>query len=68
MNESIDLWNASLPLRGWFYLVSPAESTPEPGKVIDFVGLSIPLFGVAILLEFILSPITKKRIRNGVIL
>jgi len=63
MTEKTDFWQLSLPVRGWFYLVSPSESTPKPGNVIDFVNLSIPLFVVAVIIEFAISPWTKKRIR-----
>ena len=63
MNKTVDFWKLSLPIRGWFYCVLPSESTPTPGSEIDFVNLSIPLFIAAIILEFIASPWTKKRIR-----
>jgi hypothetical protein len=53
MNKTIDYWEISKPVRGWFYLVTPAESTPPPGEYIDFVGMSIPIFGVAFILELI---------------
>jgi len=50
-------------VRGWFYLVGRKESTPPPGEEFDFVSISIPLFILAILVEFIASPFTGKRIR-----
>lgn len=48
--------NVWLPMRAWFYLVTPEESTPKPWtREPDFLELSGPLWGLLILIEVLLN-------------
>jgi hypothetical protein len=60
MAETIDFWNilrdnVSFPIRGWFYFVTPEESTPAPFHIYpNALELSTNLFGIAILIEMVI--------------
>jgi len=45
----------SFPIRGWFYFVTPEESTPAPFHIYpNALELSTNLFGIAILIEMVI--------------
>merc|ERR1712021_154323 len=67
MNSTI-LWDKSVILRAWLYLVTPDEARPNDVTAakwlpMDFVDMSIPFFFLCIFLEFLFAPLTGSRIR-----
>merc|ERR1712123_409846 len=66
--NSATLWDKSVILRAWLYLVTPDEARPNDANAakwlpMDFVDMSIPFFFLCIFLEFLFAPLTGTRIR-----
>jgi len=62
------LWDKSVVVRAWLYLVTPEEARPnkqiaDQWLPMDFIDLSAPFFILFVILEFFFAPLTGTRVR-----